>query len=213
MNTAKEDSTGAIWFTQSTRNIGEERLFEAIAQPIPDGRLYRLSSGASNTEKPVPALIIDGLYFANGFYIDEQRDKFYLSETMANRILVFELDVSSGTLRNRSVLAEIPSPDNMDLNHDGTLWVASPLSNRIHRIDLDSGTVNVAFDAQTEQGAIALEEGMRRVEVGNGIADLLTTASGEMPGLLTGMILGSETDPFYVSNLGAALIKVSPTAE
>ena len=48
----------------------------------------------------------------------------------------------------------------------------------------------------------------------NGIADLLgTETTGEMPGLLTGMILGGETDPFYVANLGAALIKISPTIE
>ena len=33
---------------------------------------------------------------------------------------------------------------------------------------------------------------MRRVEVRNGIADLLTTASGEMPGLLTGMISAAK---------------------
>jgi len=30
-----------------------------------------------------------------------------------------------------------------------------------------------------------------------------------MPGLLTGIIIGSETQPFYVANLGNALIKVS----
>lgn len=126
-----------------------------------------------------------------------------MAETLANRVLVFDLDVSAGTLSNRAVLAAIPSPDNMDLNHDGTLWVASPLSNQIHRIDLDTGTADVVFDAQTKRGAIALAEGIRRVEAGNGIADLLgTETTGEMPGLLTGMILGGETDPFYVANLG-----------
>ena len=214
VNTAKEDSTGAIWFTQSTQNLGEERLFEAIAKPIPDGLLYRLQPGATDFDKPTPTLVVGELNFANGFYIDEQRNKLYLSETLANRVLVFDLDVSAGALSNRAVLAAIPSPDNMDLNHDGTLWVASPLSNQIHKIDLDTGNVGVVFDAQTEQGAIALAEGLRRVDAGNGIADLLgSETTGEMPGLLTGMILGSETDPFYVANLGAALIKVLPKTE
>ena len=214
VNTAKEDSTGAIWFTQSTRNFGEERLFEAIAKPIPDGILYRLQPGASDINETTLTMVVDELNFANGFYIDEQRKKLYLSETLANRVLVFDLDISAGTLSNRAVLATIPSPDNMDLNHDGTLWVASPLSNQIHRIDLDTGTVDVVFDAQTKQGVIALTEGIRRVEIGNGIADLLgTETTGEMPGLLTGMILGGETDPFYVANLGAALIKISPIIE
>ena len=214
VNTAREDSTGAVWFTQSTQNLGEERLFKAIAKPIPDGVLYRLQPGAAGFEKPTPTLVVGELNFANGFYIDEQRNKFYLSETLANRVLVFDLDVVTGTLSNRAILAAIPSPDNMDLNYDGTLWVASPLSNQIHKIDLDTGTVGVVFDAQTELGAIALAEGLRRVEAGDGIADLLGSETiGKMPGLLTGMILGSEKDPFYVANLGAALIKISPTTE
>ena len=43
------------------------------------------------------------------------------------------------------------------------------------------------------------------------MADLIgPETTGKMPGLLTGMILGSESDPFYVANLGAALIQVSP---
>ena len=64
---------------------------------------------------------------------------------------------------------------------------ASPLSNQIHKIDLDTGSVGVVFDAQTEQGAIELAEGLRRVDVGNGIADLLgSETTGEMTGLLPG---------------------------
>ncbi len=48
------------------------------------------------------------------------------------------------------------------------------------------------------------------MEIGNGFADLLTPElTGEMPGLLTGMIIGDESQPFYVANLGTALIKVS----
>jgi hypothetical protein len=31
-----------------------------------------------------------------------------------------------------------------------------------------------------------------------------------MPGLLTGMIIGEANQPFYVANLGPALIEVSP---
>ena len=68
----------------------------------------------------------------------------------------------------------------------------------------------VVFDAQTEVGLENMEEGIRRMEIGNGFADLLTPElTGEMPGLLTGMIIGDESQPFYVANLGSALIKVS----
>ena len=210
VNTAIQDSTGAIWFTQSTQNKNEERMFEAIAKPISDGALFRLPLLSSGEISKKPDLITDGLNFANGFYIDEPNKKFYVSETMANRVLSFDLDTSKGMLSNKSVLAEIPSPDNMRLNHDYSLWVASPLSNRIFSVDTKSGDYFVAFDAQTEKGAENVKEGLKRVREGDGIADLIgPELIGNMPGLLTGIIIGSETQPFYVANLGNALIKVS----
>ena len=207
VNTARQDTTGSVWFTQSTENQNEERVFEALDRAIPDGALYRLPS--SDGEK-APELIIDGLYFANGFYIDEKRNKFYLSEMMKNRVLEFDLDLSTGKLSNQTTLANIPTPDNMELNHDGKLWVASPLSNQILAIDLESGDTSTVFDAQTEVGRENLQIGLQLMDNGEGFADLLTEELfGEMPGLLTGMIIGNSSQPFYVANLGSALIKVS----
>ena len=207
VNTAREDSTGAVWFTQSTENQNEERVFEALERAIPDGALYRISSSEGEV---TPELIIDGLYFANGFYIDERSNKFYLSEMMKNRVLVFDLDLSTGSLSNQVILASIPTPDNMELNHDGRLWVASLLSNQILAIDLETGDTSVVFDAQTKVGYENLQIGLQDMENGEGFADLLTEELiGDMPGLLTGMIIGDNSQPFYVANLGSALIKVS----
>ena len=54
-----------------------------------------------------------------------------------------------------------------------------------------------------------MEEGIRSMDAGNGFVELITPElTGDMPGLLTGMIIGDGTQPFYVANLGAALIKV-----
>ena len=207
VNTAREDSTGAVWFTQSTENQNEERVFEALERAIPDGALYRISSSEGEV---TPELIIDGLYFANGFYIDERSNKFYLSEMMKNRVLVFDLDLSTGSLSNQVILANIPTPDNMELNHDGRLWVASLLSNQILAIDLETGDTSVVFDAQTKVGHENLQIGLQDMESGEGFADLLTEELiGDMPGLLTGMIIGNNSQPFYVANLGSALIKVT----
>ena len=105
----------------------------------------------------------------------------------------------------------MPSPDNMALNYDGTLWVASPLANQIFSIDVSTGTTKIVFDAQTKGGSKLVEQGLASVRNGNGWADLVgPELTGNMPGLLTGMILGDENQPFYVANLGAALIKVAP---
>ena len=208
-NTAREDSTGSLWFTQSTENQNEERLFGALDKAIPDGALYRLPLSEDGTFSK-PEVILENLYFANGFYIDEKRNKFYLSEMMKNRVLAFDLDITTGSLTNETILAIMPTPDNMELNSEGQLWVASPLSNQIYSIDPENGESYIVFDAQTEIGFENMEEGIRRMEIGNGFADLLTPElTGEMPGLLTGMIIGDESQPFYVANLGTALIKVS----
>ena len=130
---------------------------------------------------------------------------------MSSRVLAFDLDISSGSLTNQSTLAQMPSPDNMALNHDGTLWVASPLANQIFSIDVSTGTTKIVFDAQTEGGSKLVEQGLASVRNGDGWADLVgPELIGNMPGLLTGMILGDENQPFYVANLGAALIKVAP---
>ena len=209
VNTARQDSTGALWFTQSTENTNEERLFGALNKTISDGVLYRLTPSKDNNLSKTPQVILAGLNFANGFYIDEETNKLYLSEMMSNRVLSFDLDTSSGSISNQRILAAIPTPDNMELNHDGRLWVASPLSNQIYAIDVETGEFHVVFDAQTKIGLDNMKEGVRRIGVGQGFADLLSPElTGDMPGLLTGMIIGKEQEPFYVANLGQALIKV-----
>ena len=129
---------------------------------------------------------------------------------MKNRVLAFDLDISTGSLSNQTTLVSMPTPDNMELNSEGQLWVASPLSNQIYSIDPENGESYIVFDAQTQIGLENMEEGIRRIEMGNGFAELLTPElTGKMPGLLSGMIIGDESQPFYVANLGTALIKVS----
>ena len=208
-NAAREDSTGSVWFTQSTENQNEERLFMALDKAIPDGALYRIPISKDGTLSK-PELILKNLYFANGFYIDEKRNKLYLSEMMKNRVLSFDLDILTGSVSNQTTLAVLPTPDNMEINSEGKLWVSSPLSNQIYSVDPENGETYVVFDAQTQIGLEIMEEAIRRMELGEGFAELLTSElTGEMPGLLTGLIVGDESQPFYVANLGTALIKVS----
>ena len=177
---------------------------------MPDGVLYRLPSADDVLGENKPEVVLEGLNFANGFYLDESKNRFYLSETLAHRVLAFDLDTAKGTITNQSTLAAIPSPDNMQLNHDGRLWVASPLSNRIYSVDVDTGDSFVVFDAQTEWGADAVAEVLSRPELERGVVDFLVPElTGEMPGLLTGMIIPDSHGSFFVANLGEALIKVT----
>ena len=203
VNTAIEDSTGAIWFTQSTKNRDGNRLFKALQEPIPDGALYRLPPARDESNRAAE-LILDNLNFANGFYLDETAKKIYLAETMAHRILAFDLSVSAGSISNQKVLGSVPTPDNMRIYHDGSLWVASPLSNQILSFEPDSGESRVVFDAQTSKGAQLVEAGVKGRVADQIGPDLI----GGMPGLLTGIIIGAPGQPFYVSNLGDALVRV-----
>ena len=203
VNTAIEDSTGAIWFTQSTKNRDGSRLYKALQEPMPDGALYRLPPTPDDSTGEAE-LILENLNFANGFYLDETENKLYLAETMAHRILAFDLSVSSGSVTNQKVLGPVPTPDNMRMYHDGSLWVASPLSNQIFSFELNSGETAVVFDAQTLKGAQLVEAGVK-----GGVADQIgPDLIGGMPGLLTGIIVGAPGQPFYVSNLGNALVRV-----
>ncbi|KUO52148.1 MAG: hypothetical protein APF78_08305 [Sphingomonadales bacterium BRH_c3] len=209
VNTAMSDSTGAIWFTQSTDGIGEERMFAAVDKPMGDGALYRLAPNADGTYASEPELLVEGLDFANGFYLDEANRKLYLSETIGNRVLAFDLDVAKGSVSGRRVLAEIPTPDNMRLADDGSLWVASPLANRVYALDPDTGESRVVFDAQTEKGAELLVDWNERGETGEDRLGLIgPDLQGEMPGLLTGIIVDGENRPIFISGLGNALIRL-----
>ncbi|RPG88501.1 MAG: hypothetical protein CBD08_007450, partial [Cellvibrionales bacterium TMED148] len=177
---------------------------------IPDGALYRIPPAKGGSPQ-MPELILGGLNFANGFFIDEANKRLYLSEMQSSRVVAYDLDLLSGSLTKQITLAQMPSPDNMALNHDGTLWVALPLANQIVSLDISTGTTKTVFDAQTELGSKLVERGLTSVQNGGGWANLVgPKLTGEMPGLLTGMILGDENQPFYVANLGAALVKVSP---
>ena len=58
---------------------------------------------------------------------------------------------------------------------------------------------HVVFDAQTPVGRKNMEEGIRRMEAGNGFVELITPKlTGEMPGLLTGMIIGMPLNHFML---------------
>lgn len=68
-NSARRDGSGAVWFTQSTRNRGpdsEARMFAAVDEGLLDGALFRLPPSADGTTESVAELKLSGLTFGNG---------------------------------------------------------------------------------------------------------------------------------------------------
>ncbi len=208
VNTAVADSTGAIWFTQSTENAGAEadsaeRLFAAIDVAIEDGALFRLAPGGE------PELKADGLKFANGVVIDEARGALYMAETMGDRITRFDVAADTGVLSAPRVLADVLSPDNIEMDGKGRLWIASPLANEVVLVDPESGEAGAAFQAKNAGSERVIAEWRRRAEIGGSRLDLFSPDTwAPLPGGITGVILPPGDGPVYVSGLGGALIKL-----
>jgi sugar lactone lactonase YvrE len=212
-NSARRDSSGAVWFTQSTRNRAgpdsEARMFGAVDEGFLDGALFRLPPPADGSTASVAELKLSGLTFGNGVAIDEARGQIYVAETMADRIVGYKLSVADGSLSEGRVVAELPSPDNIELDAAGRLWVASPIANALLVVDPDSGGWSTAFHPQTQQHQQLMMEWQRRTESGEGRLELIGPDMwSPLPGLITGMILTTEGGPIYLTGLGDALVKL-----
>jgi sugar lactone lactonase YvrE len=212
INYAHRDSTGALWFTQSTENAppgSNARLFAALDTPLPDGKLFRIAPTPDGQPLGAPQEMLTGLQFANGFAIDETRGKLFIAETVAGNVLSYTVDLGTGALTDRALLATVLSPDNVEQAADGALWVASPMANQVLEINPDTGETRVAFSAQTETGAAVAAEYVRRGEAGEPRAELMAPdVWAPLPGLVTGVIHTPGGGPVYVSGLGDALLKI-----
>jgi len=212
-NSARRDSSGALWFTQSTENNGpdsEARMFAAVDMKPSDGALFRLAPASGEGSSAVAEPKVSGLEFANGLAIDEARGQLYVAETMADRILGYRMDVETGALTDRRVVAELPTPDNIELDAAGRLWVASPIANALLVVDPESGEWSTAFHPPTAEHERLMVEWQRRSESGEPLLELIGPDMwSPLPGLITGLILTSEGGPVYLSGLGDTLVKLA----
>ena len=213
VNSVVRDSSGAIWFTQSTENAAgegsEARMFAAADHPLSDGAVYRIAPEEIGKAAPEAEQVVAGLDFANGIAFDAGRNRLYIAELMANRVLSFNIDVESGALNHRRTLVDVTTPDNIELDEHGDLWIASPLGNAVFIVNPETAVMRTFFEATPEASRNLVAELQRRRENGEGVLDLVgPDAFGPMPGLLTGVILSPDGGPVYISGLGDALVKI-----
>lgn len=216
VNTAVRDSTGALWFTQSTKNRAgpkaEERLTAPFNESMEDGALYRIAP-ATGRRAPKAKRVLSGLCFGNGIVIDEARAALYVNESCGNRVNAFRLSLKDGVLSERRTLAEVLLPDNIELDASGMVWVASLVRNEIVMIDPGSGQVTSVFRGQTADNDRISAEWRRRSEARLPVLDLFAPPLwAPLPGPVTGVILSPGDGPVYVSNLGDALIRIARPA-
>lgn len=215
VNTAVRDSTGAIWFTQSSRNRGgaksEEDLTKSFNTFVADGALFRIAAPTARRPHPKPRRVLGALCFANGIVLDEKRGALYLNESCGNRVNAFRVSFKTGKLSHRKTLANVLLPDNIEIDARGHVWVASLVRNEILTIDPDTGKVTSAFRAQTADNDRIAAEWQRRSDARQPLLELFTPALwAPLPGPVTGIILSPGNGPAYVSGLGDGLIKLDP---
>ncbi len=212
-NAARSDSSGAIWFTQSTENSGpdsEARMFAAVDMRSLDGALFRVPPPNADGARPAAELKLSGLAFGNGLEIDEDRGRIYVAEVMADRIVGYRMDVESGELSEGRIVAELPTPDNIELDASGRLWVASPIANALLVVDPESGHWSTAFYPETPEHQALFAEWQRRTQSGEPRLELFGPDMwSPLPGLLTGLILTTEGGPIYLTGLGNTLVKLN----
>ncbi len=211
INTAVRDSKGAIWFTQSAQNTpeaGEARMWAAVDRASAEGALLRLPSrdGRLAAEAEV---MVDSILYANGVAIDEASGHLYVAETVGGRVLRFRVDLATGRLSERAVFVDSVGADNLELDGQGHLWVASPLTNELLVVNTATGARHTAFRSLTPAQQEISQEFIRRGQAGASRMELFTPSLwAPLPGLVTGVIVGPN-GPVYLTGLGNALLKLT----
>jgi len=212
INTAVRDSKGSIWFTQSAQNTpeaGEARMWASVDLSRPEGALLRLASQDGRLAA-VAEVIVDSLRFANGLAIDEASGHLYVAETGGGRVLRYRVDLGTGRVSERSVFVDSVGADNVELDGEGHLWVAAPLTNELLVVNTTTGERHTAFREMTPAQHEVILEFTRRGQTGASRLALLTPAVWTpLPGLVTGVILGPGRGPVYLTGLGNALLKLT----
>lgn len=211
VNTAVRDSRGTIWFTRSALNTPEDgggRMWAAVDRPLEEGAVFRLRTENGRPVGEAEAMV-EGLRFANGIVIDEDAGFLYVAETMAGRVLRYRFDADAGDLSDRTVFAECSSPDNLELDDAGGLWIAAPLTNEVVVVDTATAETRSVFREMTPEQEQAAAEFARRGEAGEPRMDLLgPDAWAPLPAFATGLIVTPADGPVYVTGLGNALVRL-----
>jgi sugar lactone lactonase YvrE len=201
VNAVYRDKTGAIWFSQTSKSTN---LGESINSTIPTGAIFRLADSQS-----VATTIADSLYLANGITMDQDEKTLFVAETLMNRVLSFDVDITSGKTTSSGVVAIVLTPDNILIDNKGRLIIASPGASHVTAVNLSNHSQQLIFDASTSDSRKIADEWFRRSQLGIPRAELLTPKIyGPLPSLLTGMFFSQDGRTLYIATLGKDILKL-----
>ena len=204
VNTIYRDITGALWFSQSAESTHLGEMFQAANLPVATGAVFRMADLNST-----PVRVMGELYFANGITMDKDEKHLYVAETMMDRVHKLAVDTNTGEVNYLAVAANVGSPDNILLDKQGRLIVASPLYNQVIMIDFNNHSQHVIFDGSTKENLVFSNEWNTRSRLGEERLELLTPELySPLPGLLTGMFFSHDGQTLYITNLGNDILKM-----
>jgi len=204
VNTIYRDKTGALWFSQSAESINLGEMFQAANLPVPTGAVFRMAD-----LKSTPVKILDSLYFSNGITMDKDEKYLFVAETMMDRVHRLKVDNKTGEVNYIGVAANVGTPDNLLIDKEGRLIVASPLYNQVIAIDFNNHSQHIIFDGGTNGNLKITNEWNRRSRLGMERLELLSPdLFSPLPGLLTGMFFSNDGQILYIANLGNDLLKL-----
>ncbi|SNZ01745.1 SMP-30/gluconolactonase/LRE family protein [Flagellimonas pacifica] len=112
------------------------------------GNLYRIDLDGK------VSVIEDGLHLSNGMGFSPDLAFFYLVDTIARNIYVYDFDEKKGSISNKKVLATLKRseglPDGLTVDSDGFVWVAMFLGSGLIRFDPD-GKIERKIDLECAQ--------------------------------------------------------------
>lgn len=100
------------------------------------GGVYLIDLDGSGRE------VVRGIALVNGMALSPTGTSFYVSDSTAQTVLVYDVDRATGLLGEPSVLAKFDSgaPDGMAVSDDGRIWVALARTGRVHALRPDGST-------------------------------------------------------------------------
>jgi sugar lactone lactonase YvrE len=123
------EEAGEFWFSVATRHA---EYWKAIDDPMPDGRIFRLSNGRLSLEA-------DGLFFPNAMQIDPAAREIYVAETTAGAVSRAPIlaDGRLGAFRRFGPAPLYPGAytDGLALDSGGNVWVTELTRNAILVLD------------------------------------------------------------------------------
>ena len=210
VNSLYRDRRGTIWFTQSTNNSEENGiggLWAAGNTPVPTGAVFKLPGQGDEFAQKAEEVVSD-LYLANGITLDRAETYMYVSESMMDRVLRFRVDTDRGVVSDRKHYQMVYMPDNLAIDADNNLWIASITGNKVIVVDRKCHAAHTVFQATSTSHAAFLNEWIKRSRLGQPRRDVMTPeAYKPLPKFLTGLFFSPNFDTVYFTGLGNAILK------